>query len=410
MSEARAGVLQGRRILLGVSGGVAAYKAVTLARRLRQAGAELRVVLTRAAGEFVRPLSFQAVTGRPVYQDEWRPQADDGMDHIALARWAETILIAPASADRLARLALGLADDLLGSLCLAAEGRELVLAPAMNAAMWTHPAVQAHVATLVARGARLLGPDSGGQACGEVGPGRLLEPEALIAALVSGAPAGRLAGRRLLITAGPTREPIDAVRFLSNRSSGRMGYALAAAARAAGAGVVLISGPVALDAPAGVRRRWVETAAEMQAAVQAEVADCDIFIGCAAVADYRPAEVAARKIKRDDRPLQLALLPNPDILAGVAARPRPPFTLGFAAETGDLQTHARDKLRRKGLDMIAANRVGIPGEGFDADTNRLEVYWADGAQVLGPGSKMAVAHALIGLLATRYDAEGAGGA
>jgi phosphopantothenoylcysteine decarboxylase/phosphopantothenate--cysteine ligase len=332
--------LKGRKILLGVTGGIAAYKSAQLVRRLRETGAEVRVVMTPAARAFVSPLTFQALSGNPVRWKLLDPQAEAGMGHIELARWADLVLVAPASADFMARAAQGLADDLLTTLCLASAA-PLVLAPAMNQQMWRHAATQANAALLQARGVVLLGPAAGEQACGDVGPGRMLEPEAILAALpVAEGATGPLAGVPLLITAGPTREPLDPVRFLSNRSSGRMGYALAEALARLGARVCLISGPVALDAPPGVERVLVETALEMQAAVLERVGEARIFVAAAAVADYRPVESAPAKIKKGQAELGLRLVRNPDILAQVAALPDAPFTLGFAAETERVEEYA----------------------------------------------------------------------
>jgi len=407
--------LTGRRILLGVSGGIAAYKSPDLVRRLRDAGAEVRVVMTRGAMEFVRPLTFQAVSGLPVHTSLLDPDAEAAMGHIELARWADAVLIAPASADVIARLAHGHADDLLTTLCLATAA-PVLLAPAMNRLMWSHPAVTANMALLTRRGVRALGPGEGDQACGETGAGRMLEPLALVELLAAGlddaaerdqasgraGDAAALAGKRLVITAGPTREAIDPVRYLTNRSSGKMGFALAASAAAMGAHVTLVAGPCSLDTPRGVTRHDVETAAQMHAAVMAAMPGCHIFIGCAAVADYRVARPASGKIKKTGETLSLELVRNPDILADVAALDPAPFTLGFAAETHDLRQHAEDKRRRKGLDMIAANQVGEAGSGFDADDNALWVRWADGEQALAPAPKIQLAHALMALLVNRY--------
>lgn len=391
------GALSQRKILLGVTGGIAAYKSADLVRRLREAGADVRVVMTAAAQAFVGPLTFQALSGNPVHQDLLDPAAEAAMGHIELARWADTVLVAPASADFMARLAHGLANDLLSTLCLATEA-PLVLAPAMNRVMWRNAATQANRDLLARRGVRLLGPAAGEQACGEVGEGRMLEPMEIVAAL--GDP-GPLRDRTVLITAGPTREPVDPVRYISNRSSGKMGFALAAAARAAGARVVLVAGPCALPTPAGVERVDVETAAQMLAAVEQRVGEADIFVAAAAVADYRPAAPAGSKIKKKTEALTLALERTEDILATVAARPRPPFTVGFAAETDELERYAEDKRRRKRLDMIAANWVGA-GKAFDRDDNALEVFWEGGRRSLPIQDKQALAEQLIRLIAERY--------
>jgi phosphopantothenoylcysteine decarboxylase / phosphopantothenate---cysteine ligase len=397
-----------KRVLLGVSGGIAAYKSPDLVRRLRERGHEVRVVMTRAAQDFITPLSLQAVSAQAVHTTLLDEQAEAAMGHIELARWADVILIAPASADIIARLAHGLADDLLTTLCLASDA-PMVLAPAMNRHMWAAAATRANVKTLSARGVRLLGPGSGDQACGDVGEGRMLEPAQLAADLdalmfaVSGEP--DLAGLGVLITAGPTREAIDPVRYISNHSSGKMGYAVAAAARAAGASVILVSGPSALPAPPGVERIDVESAAEMRDAVLSRVEGCDIFIAAAAVSDYRPASKAEQKIKKTAGALELALVRNADILAEVAGLEHPPFTLGFAAETEKLAIHARDKLARKSLDLIAANPVGGAHSGFGVDTNRLRVFWTDGDVDLGEASKTELAQKLVALLAERFRAK-----
>lgn len=394
------------RILLGVSGGIAAYKAADLVRRLRERGAEVRVVLTENAERFVTALTFQALSGEPVRSSLWDSAAEASMGHIELARWADRVLIAPASADLIARLAQGQADDLLSTLCLATEA-PLHLAPAMNRVMWEHPAVQANLATLRARGATVLGPDSGSQACGETGTGRMWEPEAIAAAVLAPPPdpavAAVLGGRRLLLTAGPTVEDLDPVRYLGNRSSGRMGYAIAAQAQRLGLQVTLVSGPVNLPVPPGVERVAVRSAEAMREAVMARVAQADLFIATAAVADFRPRAASPEKIKkRGDGGLTLELVQNPDILAEVAARQDRPFVVGFAAETQDVERYARDKLERKRLDMIAANRVGEEGSGFDADCNALSVLWPGGAAEIARADKAEVARHLLALIAQRY--------
>jgi phosphopantothenoylcysteine decarboxylase/phosphopantothenate--cysteine ligase len=396
----------GTRVLLGVGGGIAAYKAADLVRRLREQGCDVRVVLTHAAGQFVSPLSFQALSGHPARSALLDPAAEAGMDHIELARWAERLVIAPATADLIARLAAGLADDLLTTLALATEA-PVLLAPAMNRVMWQHPATQANLATLVGRGVRVLGPASGSQACGESGPGRLLEPGE-IAARVCEPPEPRpvqfLADKRVLITAGPTREPIDPVRFIGNRSSGRMGYALAEALGELGAHVVLVSGPTGLTDPRVGAIVRVETALEMHEAVMTRVEDCDLFVATAAVADYRPERPASAKLKKSAEVLEVRLVRNPDILADVAARPEPPFTVGFAAETHDLEVHALHKLAAKGIDMIAANRVAGDEGGFEREDNALTVLWADGRRELELMPKHRLARALAGLIAERFHA------
>lgn len=389
------------KILLGVSGGIAAYKAAELVRRLGERGAEVRVVMTAAARAFITPLTFQALSGNEVRCDLLDPGAEVGMDHIELARWADLVMVAPATADLMARLAAGLADDLLTTLALATTA-PLVLAPAMNHRMWLHPATQENLARLRERGVRVLGPAEGDQACGERGPGRMLEPGEILDAISLGADS-RLAGRRVLITAGPTREALDPVRYLSNRSSGRMGYALAASLTARGAEVVLVSGPSALTVPQGAALVAVESALEMEAAVMARVGGCDLFVATAAVSDYRPQAPAVEKIKKDQAELTLRLVKNSDILARVAALAQEgPFTVGFAAETQDLERHARDKLMSKGLDMIAANLVGGETGGFERPENALLVLWPGGHRSLPLGPKPRLADALADLIVERY--------
>ena len=389
-----------RRILLGVTGGIAAYKAADLVRRLRERGAEVEVAMTAGAQRFVTPLTFQALSGRQVRTDLWDEAAEAAMGHIELARWAELVLVAPASADFLARLAGGHADDLLSTACLATAA-PVWLAPAMNRLMWANAATQANVATLRDRGIRLLGPASGEQACGETGLGRMVEVEEICAAVYASELGGPLAGVTLVISAGPTREPLDPVRFLSNRSSGKMGFAVAAAARDAGAEVTLISGPVALPTPLGVRRVDVETAAQMYQAVHAAIGAADIYVGAAAVADYTPTCCASSKIKKTSDRLDLLLEKAPDILASVAALERRPFTVGFAAETNDVERHARDKLARKRLDLIAANEVGAE-RAFDREDNELLVLWPGGRRELALQSKADLAREFVALLAERY--------
>ena len=396
------------RILLGVTGGIAAYKSADLVRRLRERGAEVQVVMTAAATEFVTPLTFQALSGRPVRTSLWDAAAEASMGHIELARWADRVLVAPATADFIARLAHGIADDLLSTLCLATES-PIAIAPAMNRVMWTNAATQANVATLASRGIAILGPGEGGQACGETGAGRMLEPAELADLLLDRSPAptprpvGSLAGRKVVVTAGPTRERIDPVRFITNRSSGKMGYAVAAAARDAGAEVVIVSGPVNLPAPDGVRRVCVETAEQMLAAVNEELAGTDVFIAAAAVSDYRPLQVSAEKIKKTSDSLLLALSRTPDILATVAAGDPRPFVVGFAAETLNVERNALAKLEGKRLDMIAANQVG-DGLAFDCDDNALTVYWPDGKLELPRAGKAELAARLIEVIAERHAA------
>ncbi|MEY2680576.1 MAG: hypothetical protein RL661_807 [Pseudomonadota bacterium] len=395
--------LTGQKILLGVTGGIAAYKAAELVRLLRSAGADVRVIMTRAATAFVTPLTFQALSGHPVPLELLDSDAESAMGHIHLARWADRILIAPASADVIARLRVGLADDLLTTVCLAATA-PLLLAPAMNQAMWQHAATQENIAVLKSRGVSLLGPAEGEQACGEVGPGRLLEPAAIVESLVGQPGEGALARLRVLISAGPTREPIDPVRYLTNRSSGKMGYALAQSAMALGAKVTLVSGPTALVPPTGAEVVPVDTAANMYEAVLAQAGRADIYIGAAAVADYAP-DTVPHKMKKDADSLALNLVKTRDILAAVSALPGSrPFTVGFAAETQNLEGYARSKLAAKSLDMVAANQVGA-GVGFDVDDNALYVCWPGGETRLLTAPKSTLAHQLLTLIADRYHAQ-----
>ncbi len=400
------GTLAHRQIVVVVSGGIAAYKAPDLVRRLREAGAAVRVAMTRAATAFVGPLTFQAVSGAPVHVDLLDPSAEAAMGHIELARWAELVIVAPATADFLARLAHGLADDLPSTLCLATAS-PLLVAPAMNRLMWANAATQANVEMLRSRGVHVVGPDEGGQACGEVGAGRMAEPLAILEAAARLRAHDALAGLRVLLTAGPTQESIDPVRFITNRSSGKMGYALAAAAREAGARVTLVSGPTKLAPPAGCELVAVMSAKDMLDAVLARVADCDIFIGTAAVADYTVAAPATQKMKKEGAALTLTLAPTTDILRTVAARPGAPFTVGFAAETERLAEYARGKLSSKSLNMIAANLVGRAGTGFESDDNELSVFWKGGEKQLGKASKQALARDLVVVIAERYRAEAA---
>lgn len=372
--------LQGRNILVGVSGGIAAYKTPELVRRLRDCGAIVRVVMTTGAKAFITPLTLQAVSGHVVNDDLLDPAAEAAMGHIELAKWANLILVAPASANTLARLAHGLADDLLSTLCLASSA-PIAIAPAMNQQMWQAPAVQANLATLQQFGIHNLGTGSGAQACGDVGAGRMLEPLELVAAcqqLLSTLAHDQqtLAGKHIVITAGPTREAIDPVRYLSNHSSGKMGFALAAQAAALGAQVTLVAGPCQLATPTGVQRIDIESASQMLDAVMAHIGTADVFMGCAAVADYRVAEVAPQKLKkRGDAALQLTLTQNPDIVATVAALPQPPIVVGFAAETQAVADYAQAKLIRKRLHMIAANDVSDSSIGFNQDDNAMQVFW-----------------------------------
>jgi len=394
----------GRNVLVGVTGGIAAYKSPELVRRLRDSGANVRVAMTQGARAFVQPLTFQAVSGQPVHHDLLDTEAEAAMGHIELARWADDIIIAPASADFMARLAHGLADDLLATLCLATDA-QIWLAPAMNRLMWANPATRANTALLRERGLRMLGPGEGDQACGELGAGRMLEPHELVTALDEPVD-GRLAGCHVLITAGPTREPLDPVRYLTNRSSGRMGFAIAEAARALGAEVTLIAGPSSEATPAGISRIDVETAAEMHEAVMTRRPSVDILIAAAAVADYRPSEPAGEKIKKAGQHASLALTQNPDILADAARGDddRPRLVVGFAAETQDLITNARDKLRRKGADLMAANWVGDPDAGLDSAVNALELISAADQVSLPSSPKPRLAQQLMDHISERYHA------
>jgi len=399
--------MQGKRILLGVTGGIAAYKSADLVRRLSERGAEVQVVMTAAAREFVGPVTFQALSGRPVRAELWDAAAEAAMGHIELARWADMVLVAPASADFLARLAGGHADDLLATLCLATEA-PIAVAPAMNRIMWANAATAANVSTLRQRGVHVWGPAEGEQACGETGEGRMLESTELADRIDLLLPRnGPLQGRRVLITAGPTRERIDPVRFISNRSSGKMGFAVAQAAREAGAEVVLVAGPVSLATPAGVRRVDVESADSMLAAVLQEVAGADIFISTAAVADYRPANPHDQKIKKTTNTLDINTERTADVLATVAARTDRPFVVGFAAETESVEQNARAKLLKKNLDMIAANEVG-DNKVFECEDNHLIVLWRNARRDLGKGSKLALARELVRLIAESYAASLAG--
>ncbi len=389
------------RVLLGVTGGIAAYKSAEIVRRLRERGSEVQVVMTASARQFVTPLTFQALSGRPVRTDLWDEAAEAAMGHIELARWASRILVAPASADFLARLAHGLASDLLTTLCLATDA-PITVAPAMNRLMWSNPATRANVALLASRGITIEGPAEGDQACGETGPGRMLEPDALVAAILArAAREGPLAGRKVIVTAGPTRERIDPVRFITNRSSGKMGFAVAEAARDAGANVVLVSGPVSVCTPRGVTRVDVETAEQMLEAVYRHLPGTDIFIAAAAVSDYRPVQVSGEKIKKTSDSLVLALSRTTDILATVAAGSPRPFVVGFAAETQNVERNALAKLEGKNLDMIAANQVG-DGLAFDQDENSLTVYWRGGKRELARAGKARIASELMALIGERY--------
>ncbi|HLE93463.1 MAG TPA: bifunctional phosphopantothenoylcysteine decarboxylase/phosphopantothenate--cysteine ligase CoaBC [Sulfuricaulis sp.] len=394
------GTLTNKRILLGLTGGIAAYKSADVVRRLREAGAEVRVIMTAGAAEFITPLTLQAVSGHPVHQHLLDTDAEAGMGHIELARWADAVLVAPASANFLARLAQGRADDLLSTVCLATEA-PVAVAPAMNQQMWANSATQANLAILKKNGVKIFGPGEGSQACGEIGPGRMLEPAELVTMSSELFAIGALDGLTVVVTAGPTWEAIDPVRGLSNRSSGKMGYAVAEAAAEAGASVILVSGPTALPDPERVRIVRVTSAQEMYDAVHAHIASANIFIGVAAVADYRPVTTSGEKIKRKKATLTIELVRNPDILASVAALKPAPFTVGFAAETENVEQHAREKLENKNVDLVAANQVGS-GIGFESDENRLLLVEKNATLELPAQSKHKLARLLIQHIAERY--------
>ena len=398
-----------KRILLGVSGGIAAYKSAELVRLLRKQGAEVQVVMTKSAMQFISPLTFQALSGNPVHTELLDADVENAMGHISLARWADVLLIAPATANILAKLAHGLADDLLTTLYLAATCPVFVV-PAMNQAMWNKAVTQENVDKLLRHGVKVIGPEQGDQACGETGYGRMTEPTAICAHLfaqtdsVASKDNHYLAGHKVLISAGPTCESLDPVRYLTNRSSGKMGYALAHAALNAGAEVTLVSGPVALSAPTGAELIKVTTAEQMYQAVMYRVTSHSIYIGAAAVADYSPVVNQPEKIKKQTEQLTLVLQKTKDILAAVAALNDRPFTVGFAAETHDLEAYARDKLSRKNVDMIAANWVGQAQGGFDSDQNALHVFWPDGDISLSMTDKTQLAEQLMVLIAERLKA------
>lgn len=394
--------LSNKRILLGVTGSIAAYKAGEVVRRLRDQGAEVRVIMTHAATEFVTPMTFQALSGNPVYEHLLDTRAEAAMGHIELARWADAILVAPASADFLARLRLGRADDLLMAVCLASDV-PLAVAPAMNNKMWSDPATEDNIRVLRSRGVLIFGPDSGDQACGEVGIGRLQEPELLVSSLAEVFETGALAGLHVLVTAGPTREAIDPVRYFSNNSSGKMGFAIARAAAEAGARVTLVSGPVSLVTPDSVHRHDVISAREMHDVIMGKMEDVDILIAAAAVADYRPDTIHAQKIKKSEDSLEIKLVRNPDILSTVKQRYPACYCVGFAAETENLEHHARTKLHDKGVDMIAANWVGADTKGgFESDENALRLVWLEGEQELPMMSKAKLARELVSHVAQRF--------
>lgn len=393
--------LANKQILLGVTGGIAAYKSADLVRRLQDAGASVQVVMTPAAQEFITPLTLQALSGNPVHTQLLDPEAEAGMGHIQLARWADLVLIAPATADFMARLTQGMGNDLLTSICLATAA-PIAIAPAMNQGMWHNQATQANLDTLIKRKIHIFGPADGGQACGDVGPGRMLEPLQLVDAAARLFNSGSLAGKKVVITAGPTREALDPVRYLSNYSSGKMGYALAQAAAEAGAETVLISGPTQLATPARVNRIDVITAGEMHTASLHAAKGCDLFIAAAAVADYRPAQIAAQKMKKGESDtLTLTLVKNPDIVASIAALNPKPFTIGFAAESENLLEYARAKLQRKNLDLVVANNISDSSIGFNSDDNAVTVVDKNSAAELSQRSKQQLARELIALFAQK---------
>lgn len=395
--------LAGRRVLLGVTGGIAAYKAADLTRRFKEVGADVQIVMTAGATEFIAPLTFQALSGREVRSELFDAAHEAAMGHIELARWADIIVIAPASANFIAQVAQGSAGDLLTTLCLATD-RPLAIAPAMNRLMWSNAATQANVATLQSRGVHILGPGAGSQACGEVGDGRMLEPTEIRAAVALMFAQGPLAGVRAVVTAGPTREPIDPVRVITNRSSGKQGYAVAQALSALGASVTLVSGPTALAVPPGVQRIDIETAQDMLQASLKAAEQSDIFVGTAAVADYRPAQAETQKIKKKDPEMSIALERTTDVLKAVREKFPSLFMVGFAAETEKLAEHAQGKLQNKKLDLIAANLVG-GGRAFDREDNALHLFWQGGDQELAPASKTALARELAQVIASRYRAK-----
>lgn len=389
--------LSGKRILLGISGGIAAYKCAELTRRLIERGAEVRVVMTTAAKEFITPLTMQAVSGHPVADSLLDPAAEASMGHIELAKWADIVLLAPATADLIARMAAGMGNDLVSTLVLATDS-PIAVSPAMNQQMYANLATQENIATLSRRGMHIWGPAAGQQACGDVGMGRMLEPMELVHLCESFFQPKVLEGKSLLITAGPTREALDPVRYVSNHSSGKMGFAIAEAAAQLGAKVTLISGPVSLATPANVERIDIESAEQMHCAVMSKASSHSLFIACAAVADFRPNQVATQKMKKtaDEDGMTISMVKNPDIVASVAAMTEQrPFTVGFAAETQDVEKYARGKLERKNLDMICANDVSIQGQGFNSDNNALHLYWKGGDKALPLTAKSELGKAIM---------------
>lgn len=399
--------LAGKKIVLGVSGGIAAYKTPELVRRLREHGADVRVAMTEAAKAFITPLSLQAVSGYPVSDSLLDPAAEAAMGHIELGKWADLVILAPATADLIARVASGMANDLVSTICLAMPAPVAVL-PAMNQQMYRAAATQHNLEVLASRGLFIWGPDSGSQACGDVGPGRMLDPLVIVdKAAAHFAAVNDLRHLNIMITAGPTREPLDPVRYISNHSSGKMGFAIAAAAARRGANVTLVSGPVSLPTPPFVKRVDVITALDMEAAVQAAVQQQHIFISCAAVADYRAETIASEKIKKQAAQgdeLLIKMVKNPDIVAGVAAlSDNRPYVVGFAAETNNVEEYARQKRIRKNLDLICANDVSLSNQGFNSDKNALHLFWQDGDKVLPLERKELLGQLLLDEIVTRYD-------
>ncbi|PWC12432.1 bifunctional phosphopantothenoylcysteine decarboxylase/phosphopantothenate--cysteine ligase CoaBC [Brenneria roseae subsp. americana] len=396
--------ISGKRIVLGISGGIAAYKCPELVRRLRDAGADVRVVMTPAAKAFITPLTLQAVSGYPVSDDLLDPAAEASMGHIELGKWADLVILAPATADLIARLAAGMANDLLTTLCLATAA-PIAVVPAMNQQMYRATPTQDNLNTLTARGLMLWGPDSGSQACGDIGPGRMIDPLEIVERTQRHFYAvSDLQHLNIMITAGPTREALDPVRFISNHSSGKMGFAIAQAAAARGANVTLITGPVTLATPGGVKRIDVSSALDMHQAVMTEAPRAHIVIGCAAVADYRPKFVADEKIKKQGDEITVTMIKNPDIIADVAALDENrPYVVGFAAETQNVEEYARQKLARKKLDLICANNVSLSGHGFNSETNALHLFWQDGDKQLPQCDKHLLSQNLIDEIVSRYD-------
>ncbi|MDC9615746.1 bifunctional phosphopantothenoylcysteine decarboxylase/phosphopantothenate--cysteine ligase CoaBC [Xenorhabdus khoisanae] len=401
--------LSGKQIVLGISGGIAAYKTAELVRRLRDRGAQVRVAMTPAAEAFITPLTLQAVSGHPVSDDLLDPAAEAAMGHIELAKWADLIILAPTTADLLARLAAGMANDLVTTLCLASAA-PIAVAPAMNQQMYRAQATQHNLNVLKERNVLIWGPDEGSQACGDVGPGRMLDPMAIVELATQHFNTNQVntrqdfSGLRITITAGPTREALDPVRFISNHSSGKMGFSIAQAAAERGAEVTLITGPVNLPTPSGVKRIDVTSALEMHEQVQATAASQNIFIGCAAVSDYRFKQIATEKIKKQGDEVTFTLVKNPDIVAGVAAMEKNrPFVVGFAAETQNVEEYARGKLKQKHLDLICANDVSLTGHGFNSDTNALHLFWHDGSVHLPHSGKLQLSHRLLDEIFKFYD-------